>query len=162
MLLLLQPAAMFKVLRETPPIPETLSPEGRDFLRCCFIRNPAERPSASMLLEHRFMKNSQQTDFSSGNQALNGMKLLDKAHSQAERPTSIYKLDHVPVSTGAQSTRGKVAYSETGQGSSGETSEWTVAPPSFSSFYSWAPSYFILFRLGPAHRSFPKFHEEGC
>ncbi|PPS11240.1 hypothetical protein GOBAR_AA09402 [Gossypium barbadense] len=49
-------AAMFKVLRDTPPTPETLSPEGKDFLRCCFQRNPADRPSASMLLEHRFIK----------------------------------------------------------------------------------------------------------
>ncbi|GMJ08738.1 mitogen-activated protein kinase kinase kinase 5 [Hibiscus trionum] len=49
-------AAMFKVMRDTPPTPETLSPEGKDFLRCCFQRNPAERPSASMLLEHRFIK----------------------------------------------------------------------------------------------------------
>ncbi|KAL4291073.1 hypothetical protein GQ457_14G003670 [Hibiscus cannabinus] len=51
-------AAMFKVMRDTPPTPETLSPEGKDFLRCCFQRNPAERPSASMLLEHRFIKGS--------------------------------------------------------------------------------------------------------
>ncbi|KAK7367509.1 hypothetical protein VNO80_09521 [Phaseolus coccineus] len=50
-------AAMFKVMRDTPPIPETLSAEGKDFLRLCFIRNPAERPSASMLLDHIFLKN---------------------------------------------------------------------------------------------------------
>ncbi|KAE8662858.1 Mitogen-activated protein kinase kinase kinase YODA [Hibiscus syriacus] len=51
-------AAMFKVMRDTPPTPKTLSPEGKDFLRCCFQRNPAERPSASMLLEHQFIKGS--------------------------------------------------------------------------------------------------------
>nr|GMC97150.1 mitogen-activated protein kinase kinase kinase YODA-like isoform X2 [Ipomoea batatas] len=51
------PAAMFKVLKESPPIPDLLSPEGKDFLQCCFRRNPAERPTASMLLEHRFVKN---------------------------------------------------------------------------------------------------------
>lgn len=56
---------MFKVLKDTPPIPETLSREGKDFLRCCFCRNPAERPSASMLLEHRFMRVSHQPDVSS-------------------------------------------------------------------------------------------------
>ncbi|KAI3500503.1 hypothetical protein L1887_36325 [Cichorium endivia] len=48
-------AAMFKVMKETPPIPETMSSEGKDFLRCCFIRNPAERPSATTLLQHSFM-----------------------------------------------------------------------------------------------------------
>ncbi|XP_041001115.1 mitogen-activated protein kinase kinase kinase 5-like isoform X2 [Juglans microcarpa x Juglans regia] len=65
-------AAMFKILRDTPSIPETLSSEGKDFLRCCFQRNPAERPSAAMLLEHRFMKNSQQLDVSYCNTAFNG------------------------------------------------------------------------------------------
>jgi len=54
----LQPAAMFKVLRTDPPIPDNLSPEGKDFLRCCFKRNPAERPTASKLLEHPFIQNS--------------------------------------------------------------------------------------------------------
>ncbi|PIN16072.1 MEKK [Handroanthus impetiginosus] len=47
-------AALFKVLRETPPIPETLSADGKDFLQCCFRRNPAERPTASKLLDHPF------------------------------------------------------------------------------------------------------------
>ncbi|KAH9794922.1 mitogen-activated protein kinase kinase kinase 5 [Citrus sinensis] len=35
--------AMFKVLNSTPPIPEMLSSEGKDFLRHCFRRNPVER-----------------------------------------------------------------------------------------------------------------------
>ncbi|KAM0057917.1 putative mitogen-activated protein kinase kinase kinase STE-STE11 family [Helianthus debilis subsp. tardiflorus] len=49
------PAALFKVMKETPPIPETMSPDGKDFLRSCFTRNPAERPTANMLLEHKFL-----------------------------------------------------------------------------------------------------------
>nr|KAJ0212966.1 hypothetical protein LSAT_V11C400221540 [Lactuca sativa] len=52
------PAAMFKVIKETPPLPETMSPEGKDFLRCCFIRNPAERPKATTLLQHRFLSSN--------------------------------------------------------------------------------------------------------
>jgi serine/threonine protein kinase len=52
-----QPAAMFKVLRTDPPIPDNLSPEGKDFLRCCFKRKPVERPAASKLLEHPFIQN---------------------------------------------------------------------------------------------------------
>ncbi|KAK7850694.1 mitogen-activated protein kinase kinase kinase 5 [Quercus suber] len=55
-------AAIFKVLHSTPPIPETLSSEGKDFLRCCFQRLPEERPSAAMLLEHPFVKKSEQLD----------------------------------------------------------------------------------------------------
>ncbi|KAJ8544879.1 hypothetical protein K7X08_017462 [Anisodus acutangulus] len=77
-------AAMFKVLKETPPIPETLSPEGKDFLHCCFRRNPAERPSASMLLEHRFVRISHQPEVPSFVQQLNGIKLTEKLHSQRE------------------------------------------------------------------------------
>ena len=53
----MQVAAIFKILRSTPPIPETLSLEGKDFLRCCFERNPAERPPAAMLLELPFVNN---------------------------------------------------------------------------------------------------------
>lgn len=66
---------MFKVLKDTPPIPETLSPEGKDFLRCCFRRNPAERPSASMLLEHRFMKTSHQPDVPSSLKPVDGLRV---------------------------------------------------------------------------------------
>lgn len=72
---LMQAAAMFKVMRDTPPVPESLSAEAKDFLRCCFQRNPAERPSASMLLEHRFLKNSSQPDVRSCSQALDALKL---------------------------------------------------------------------------------------
>ncbi|XP_057501400.1 LOW QUALITY PROTEIN: mitogen-activated protein kinase kinase kinase 5-like [Actinidia eriantha] len=117
-------AAMFKVLRESPPIPDTLSSEGKDFLRCCFRRNPADRPTASKLLEHRFLKNSLQLDMPACTQALNGMKLMDKTESSREPP--IYKLDHLLPSPDAQ--RGKLANNETGQRSYHETSELTVVP----------------------------------
>lgn len=71
----MQPAAMFKVLKETPPIPENLSAEGKDFLRCCFRRNPADRASASMLLEHRFVRNSHPPDVLSCAVSLRALKL---------------------------------------------------------------------------------------
>ncbi|XP_052196187.1 mitogen-activated protein kinase kinase kinase 5 isoform X2 [Diospyros lotus] len=89
-------AAMFKVLRETPPIPEMLSAEGKDFLRRCFCRNPAQRPTANKLLEHPFLKNSQHLDVPSCIQSLNGMKLTDKAESLKER--SFRTLEHLVVS----------------------------------------------------------------
>ncbi|KAI8019227.1 Mitogen-activated protein kinase kinase kinase 5 [Camellia lanceoleosa] len=100
-------AAMFKVLRDIPPIPETLSSEGKDFLRRCFRRNPAERPSASMLLEHPFLKNSQQLDVPTCTQALNGMKLMAKVRSPRERPN--YKLEPLQVSPNALTARAKLA-----------------------------------------------------
>ncbi|XP_056173028.1 mitogen-activated protein kinase kinase kinase 5-like [Syzygium oleosum] len=51
-----QAAAIFKVMRSSPPIPESLSAERKDFLQCCFRRQPAARPSAAMLLKHAFLQ----------------------------------------------------------------------------------------------------------
>ncbi|XP_004233431.1 mitogen-activated protein kinase kinase kinase 5-like isoform X1 [Solanum lycopersicum] len=89
-------AAMFKVLKDTPPIPETLSLEGKDFLHCCFRRNPAERPSASMLLEHPFVRMSHQPEVPSFVQQVDGIRLTEKLHSQREQLS--YKLEAVHVS----------------------------------------------------------------
>ncbi|KAJ6733065.1 MITOGEN-ACTIVATED PROTEIN KINASE KINASE KINASE 5 [Salix koriyanagi] len=97
-------AAMFKVMRDSPPIPEILSPEGKDFLRCCFRRNPAERPTAAMLLEHRWLKNCQQVDVSSTMQSINGISLTDI--SQIRR-ASEFKFDHLPGLPSSKSIEGK-------------------------------------------------------
>ncbi|KAF7139994.1 hypothetical protein RHSIM_Rhsim06G0042500 [Rhododendron simsii] len=56
--------AMFNVLNKSPTIPETLSPEGKDFLQRCFQRNPADRPSAAWLLDHPFLQSSLVMDHS--------------------------------------------------------------------------------------------------
>ncbi|XP_019185214.1 PREDICTED: mitogen-activated protein kinase kinase kinase YODA-like [Ipomoea nil] len=77
-------AAMFKALKESPPIPDSLSPEGKDFLRCCFCRNPADRPTASMLLEHQFIKNSHQLHFPHCVRSPNGLKLTDNLQIKKE------------------------------------------------------------------------------
>ncbi|XP_042756235.1 mitogen-activated protein kinase kinase kinase 5 isoform X4 [Lactuca sativa] len=73
------PAAMFKVMKETPPIPESMSPEGKSFLHCCFIRNPAERSTATMLLEHRFLNNSSQLDIPASTNSPNRMTLTQSS-----------------------------------------------------------------------------------
>ncbi|XWS29382.1 hypothetical protein CRYUN_Cryun24cG0024900 [Craigia yunnanensis] len=114
-------AAMFKVMRDTPPIPETLSPEGKDFLRCCFRRNPAERPSASMLLEHRFVKSSPQPGASSSN----GLKFMDMPLSPREQ--SEFKLVQLPVQQSLQSTKTVTTDSKTAQRSHYKSSDLTVA-----------------------------------
>ncbi|KAG4941688.1 hypothetical protein JHK87_045559 [Glycine soja] len=51
-------AAMFKIgnSKELPTIPDHLSSEGKDFVRKCLQRNPHNRPSASELLDHPFVK----------------------------------------------------------------------------------------------------------
>ncbi|XP_040996626.1 mitogen-activated protein kinase kinase kinase 5-like [Juglans microcarpa x Juglans regia] len=72
------PQAMFKVLNRSPPIPETLSSEGKDFLRRCFRRNPAERPTALMLLEHPFIQNLNDQNLSVCLQAFSAIDLIDK------------------------------------------------------------------------------------
>ncbi|KAF6143529.1 hypothetical protein GIB67_029698 [Kingdonia uniflora] len=119
-------AAMFKVLRETPPVPETLSEAGKDFLKLCFKKNPAERPTASMLLEHRFLRSSHQPDVTACTQQFSGMKLGDVPHSPRE--WSKYKADPVSVSPSSQTAKGKLLSSvETGQQSHPENSDSTAA-----------------------------------
>ncbi|WVZ20187.1 hypothetical protein V8G54_007509 [Vigna mungo] len=56
------PQAMFKVLHKSPKIPENLSSDGQDFLQQCFRRNPADRPSAALLLTHAFVQNLHDQD----------------------------------------------------------------------------------------------------
>lgn len=50
---------MFKIgnSKDLPDIPNHLSEEGKDFVRKCLQRNPANRPTAAKLLEHAFVKN---------------------------------------------------------------------------------------------------------
>ncbi|KAF9611428.1 hypothetical protein IFM89_032097 [Coptis chinensis] len=96
-------AAMFKVWKETPPIPEILSPSGKAFLQCCFTRNPAERPSASMLLEHPFLKNSNHTEVQVCAHTFSVMKRGDAPHSPRE--WIAYKVDSMPISSRTHTTK---------------------------------------------------------
>ncbi|XP_011099207.1 mitogen-activated protein kinase kinase kinase 5 isoform X2 [Sesamum indicum] len=104
-------AALFKVLKETPPIPETLSAEGKDFLQCCFRRNPADRPTASKLLDHPFMSHSHQSD---APQSFKETRLTDNIQFLSERPR--YKLDQLPEPFDTQIKKGKLS-NKSSQGS---------------------------------------------
>ncbi|KAG6480546.1 hypothetical protein ZIOFF_057130 [Zingiber officinale] len=73
--------AMFNVLNYDPPIPETLSMEGKDFLQCCFRRNPAERPTANKLLEHPFVERFQHHSLNSPVQAITEIRPNDYTFS---------------------------------------------------------------------------------
>ncbi|KAL5531353.1 hypothetical protein ACEPAG_4230 [Sanghuangporus baumii] len=50
-------SVMYRIVDDPmPPIPEDWSPSLKDFLRQCFQRNPADRPSAEALSEHEWLK----------------------------------------------------------------------------------------------------------
>ena len=51
-----QVSALFHIAssKSPPPIPEWMSPEGKDFLHLCFNRVPKDRPNATRLLRHPF------------------------------------------------------------------------------------------------------------
>lgn len=53
-------AAMFKIgnSKELPAIPDYLSEEGKNFVKLCLQRNPVNRPTATQLLEHPFVKSA--------------------------------------------------------------------------------------------------------
>ncbi|XP_039020536.1 mitogen-activated protein kinase kinase kinase 5-like [Hibiscus syriacus] len=119
-------AAMFKVMRDTPLAPETLSSEGKDFLCCCFKRNPAERPSASVLLEHRFVKSPQQSAGSSSASSYNGIKFIDAPLGPGER--SEFKLAQLPVQPSLQCSKPVTPDGETAQRYHYKHCDVTVAP----------------------------------
>jgi len=50
-------AAMYHIAKSKngPPLPDTLSPEARSFLKLCFEYDPDNRPSAHHLLRHEFV-----------------------------------------------------------------------------------------------------------
>ena len=50
---------VFKVKNgEVPPMPEHLSPEGKDFICSCLKLDPRARPTAAELLQHPFVANA--------------------------------------------------------------------------------------------------------
>jgi len=51
---------MFKIgnSKELPAIPDSLSREGKEFVRLCLQRDSAHRPTAAQLLEHPFVQDA--------------------------------------------------------------------------------------------------------
>ncbi|KAI8799330.1 kinase-like domain-containing protein [Cladochytrium replicatum] len=53
------PGAVMKIARLDPPVgvldPNRFSEDFRDFVRCCLVKNPTQRPNAAQLLTHRFI-----------------------------------------------------------------------------------------------------------
>ncbi|PIN11235.1 MEKK [Handroanthus impetiginosus] len=107
--------AMFNVLNKAPPVPETLSAEGKDFLQCCFQRRPADRPSAVELLDHPFLRSFQDQNVAGFVQEFSGSKLHDM----------------MPLSSGTRIQQGKLPLHN------GETSR----QPCPESLEMWANSH---------------------
>ncbi|KAL4180282.1 hypothetical protein AMTRI_Chr13g124510 [Amborella trichopoda] len=97
--------AMFKVCNKSPLIPDSLSEDGKSFLNLCFTRNPAERPPAKDLLEHRFVASSLQHDISNSIQAFSNMRLQDATQSPRERTS--YLNDLANKVSGTEITKGR-------------------------------------------------------
>ncbi|XP_060199511.1 mitogen-activated protein kinase kinase kinase 5-like [Lycium barbarum] len=122
--------AMFGVLNKSPPIPEKLSSEGKDFLQCCFQRKPEDRPSAMMLLEHAFLRNTSSHEHSitvtGCSEDSSGTKLHDTLQSP-KNPTN-HKKEPKPPSPGTSARHGKSPRgSETSQQTHPETCEYGAA-----------------------------------
>ncbi|CAH2048192.1 unnamed protein product [Thlaspi arvense] len=85
--------AMFKIgnSKDLPDIPNHLSEEGKDFVRKCLQRNPANRPTASQLLDHAFVRNAMPMErpivssehAESMNVASSTMRSLDIGHARS-------------------------------------------------------------------------------
>lgn len=78
--------AMFNVLHRSPPLPETLSSEGKDFLNRCLQRNPEKRSSAALLLEHPFVRNSFDHNLSLCKQQVSGLRLNEISYNPRDSP----------------------------------------------------------------------------
>lgn len=54
-------SAMFRIVEDQcPPLPENISEDMKDFLRACFQKDPALRPSATELKQHPWILQNQQ------------------------------------------------------------------------------------------------------
>ncbi|KAI8377298.1 kinase-like domain-containing protein [Blakeslea trispora] len=63
---LLAMSAMFHIVEDDhPPLPQIISQEMRDFLLCCFQKNPKKRPSSHQLQNHIWIRQHQQQKRSS-------------------------------------------------------------------------------------------------
>eukprot|EP00457_Paulinella_chromatophora_P000887 gb/GEZN01000888.1/.p1 GENE.gb/GEZN01000888.1/~~gb/GEZN01000888.1/.p1 ORF type:complete len:1118 (-),score=151.66 gb/GEZN01000888.1/:33-3386(-) len=58
-----QMPALFKIVQDDhPPLPDDISPALNDFMLQCFAKNPFNRPTASKLLKHPWLKEIEDTD----------------------------------------------------------------------------------------------------
>ncbi|CAL0313466.1 unnamed protein product [Lupinus luteus] len=98
---------------ELPEIPEELSQEGKDFLAKCFVKDPAKRWTAEMLLNHPFVSDSTVT--------------LECANEKKPSPRSQFDFpDWVSSTTASVPCTPEL----------GEASEWKYDSTTLSNFFS--------------------------
>ncbi|XP_011020974.1 PREDICTED: uncharacterized protein LOC105123162 [Populus euphratica] len=85
--------SMIGSAHESPAIPGNISEEGKDFLRCCFARNPARRSTASEILDNKYVmafKEEGERKGSEGEEVLNPERFSLPLSSTYEARTSLY------------------------------------------------------------------------
>ncbi|KAL3813624.1 hypothetical protein ACJIZ3_014892 [Penstemon smallii] len=70
---------------ELPEIPSDLSEEGKDFIRCCFVKDPIKRWTAEMLLDHPFIYGYDDDDLSTVALEYNYIKQENREASPSPR-----------------------------------------------------------------------------
>ncbi|KAI8364994.1 kinase-like domain-containing protein [Choanephora cucurbitarum] len=91
---LLAMSAMFHIVEdEYPPLPQNISSEMRDFLLCCFQKNPKKRPSSQQLQSHVWIRQHQQQKGSSSKKLSSDTKYQASRKSYQGLQTKYYSLN---------------------------------------------------------------------
>lgn len=87
-----QVSALFHIAKEecTPPIPDSVPDDVKDFLSLCFLRDPRKRPTATKLLQHPFVRST--------NTAPAAGLGLSRSGSWIKNTPRVRALSNVPIS----------------------------------------------------------------
>jgi serine/threonine protein kinase len=138
----LQPMpALYRIVQDdTPPIPDSLSPDITDFLRLCFKKDSRQRPDAKTLLSHPWIRNSRralrsslrhsgtirymkETDSSSEKDAEGSQEVVESVSAEKVEVTKTNSKSKLPVIGGASFRSEKDQSSPSDLGEEGTDSE---------------------------------------
>eukprot|EP01027_Heterolobosea_sp_BB2_P009532 GEZU01014040.1.p1 GENE.GEZU01014040.1~~GEZU01014040.1.p1 ORF type:complete len:724 (-),score=155.71 GEZU01014040.1:23-2155(-) len=91
---------------QPPEIPQSLSEEAKDFLQLCFRRNPRQRPTASALLEHPFVKDAVPRKLFGSEPGLPHLGRRTKDHGKQRRRRQKRQTHHKTDSVDSMGTEG--------------------------------------------------------
>ncbi|KAI8138852.1 kinase-like domain-containing protein [Fennellomyces sp. T-0311] len=79
-------SAMFRIVEDNyPPLPGNISQDMHSFLLCCFQKNPEERPTATQLKEHTWIRTNQRRMKKNNQSSTHGISSYLEQHQQ-KRP----------------------------------------------------------------------------